>query len=376
MEHEKNTEEQEIDLVQIIQKLWRNRKLLLIITGIFAAMGIMVAISAPNVYTASCSMVPQTSQKGSGGNLGGLAAMAGINLGNFSSADVISPTIYPKILLNVNFQKELIYSKFHFKNSRQPITLYDYFTDKRNTKFNLVGSIRKYTIGLPRLIIGAFREKTGETPQIQSDSSAVQQLMGKERQVVNIVKSRVLLSVNIKEGFISLSASMPEPIAAAELAQKAQELLQKYITKFKIEKVSHNLEFVERSYDEARKNFEAKQIELASFRDANKSFSSAVAKTQEEKLTSEYNLLLSVYTELAKQKEQAKISVTETTPVFAVIVPVVVPSDNSKTSMVTILFVFSLLGFILGAGIILVLPFIEENFIPNIRKYKFIPKIL
>lgn len=152
--------------------------------------------------------------------------------------------------------------------------------------------------------------------------------------------------------------------------------MQKYITEFKIEKVRSNLEFVEKSYDEARVNFENKQSELARFRDANKNLSSAIARTQEEKLTSEYNLLLGIYTEIAKQKEQAKIAVTETTPILTIIEPVVIPNEKSKPSRAIMLFIYTFLGLIIGAGIVLSVPYLEENFIPNINKYRFIPNIV
>lgn len=369
-----NRAEDEIDLVEIIQKLWRNRRFILKITAVFAVLGFIIAISTPNVYTASCTMVPQTGQKTPGGSLGGLAAMAGINLGSMSSGEVLSPTVYPKIMDNVNFQKELIYSKFHFNGVEEPISLYEYYTDKKYQKFSVIGAIKKYTIGLPGVIIRAIKGKPAETKQ--SDTSSLQSLTIKEKNIANLLNSSLTLSVNSKDGYISISSNMSEPLLAAELAQRGQELLQKYITEFKIEKVASNLEFVERNYEEGKRNFELKHAELARYRDANKSFSSAVAKTHEEKLTSEYNLLLGIYTELAKQKEQAKIAVTETTPILTIIEPVVVPNEKSKPSRAMMLFIYTFLGLIIGAGVVFTLPYLEENFIPNIKKYRFIPKIV
>jgi len=38
---------------------------------------------------------------------------------------------------------------------------------------------------------------------------------------------------------------------------------------------------------------------------------------------------LGIYTEIAKQKEQAKIAVTETTPILTIIEPVKIPTVNS-----------------------------------------------
>lgn len=365
-----NPAEDEIDIVEIIQKIWRNRKFILKVTAVFATLGFFVAILTPNVYTASCTMVPQTGQKSPAGSLGGLAAMAGINLGSMSSGEVLSPTVYPKIMDNVNFQKELIYSKFHFKGIEKPISLYDYYTDKKYQKFSIIGTLKKYTIDLPGVIIGAIKGKQKNI--VQSDTLFIQSLTSKEKGVVKIVSANLSLNVNNKDGFVSISANMPEPLLAAELTQRGLELLQKYITEFKIEKVASNLEFVEKSYKEGKINFESKQTELARFRDANKSFSSALAKTQEEKLTSEYNLLLSIYSELAKQKEQAKIAVTETTPILTIIEPVVVPIEKSKPSRIMMLIISSFFGLIIGTGIVFVVPFLEERIIPNINKYIFI----
>jgi len=368
-----NTED-EIDIAEIVRKLWRNRKFIFKVTIAFAVLGFIVAISTPNVYTASCTMVPQTGEKKAGGSLSGLAAMAGINLGSLSSGEVLSPTVYPKIMTNINFQKELIYSKYHFKGVEQPLTLYDYYTNEKYQQFSLIGTIKKYTIGLSGVIIGAIKGKPAGTDQ--SDSSTIKSLTIEEEEVLKIVSENLSMVVNDLEGYISITVNMPEPLLAAELAQRGQVLLQKYITEFKVEKVAQNLEFVERNYEEGKRNFESKQAELARFRDANKSFSSAVAKTQEEKLTSEYNLLLGIYTELANQKEQAKIAVTETTPVLTIIEPVVVPNEKSKPSRAMMLFIYTFLGLIIGAGIVFTVPYLEENFIPNIKKYRFIPKIV
>jgi hypothetical protein len=234
-------------------------------------------------------------------------------------------------------------------------------------------------IGLPSVIIGAVKNKIGavesnKSGNTHSDSTSIQSFTAGEKQLSNIIIGNLSL-INNKDGSIILTSNMPEPLVAAELVQKGVELLQKYITKFKIEKVTSNLEFVERSYEEAKRNFEAKQEELARFRDSNKSFTSAVAKTQEEKLMSEYTLLLGIYTELAKQKEQAKIAVTETTPILTVIEPVVVPIQRSKPQRTIQVFIYTFLGFIVGVGIVFFVTYLETNFIPDIKKYRFVPKI-
>ena len=59
-------EEDTIDLIEILQKLWVKRKLILIVTGAAMVLGLFVALLTPNQYTASCTLVPQTGERRTG----------------------------------------------------------------------------------------------------------------------------------------------------------------------------------------------------------------------------------------------------------------------------------------------------------------------
>ena len=338
-------QEEEIDLVEVVRKLWKNRKLILKITVVFMVLGVLVALFSPKEYTAGCTMVPQSGDKKVGGNLSGLASMVGINLGGASGGEVLSPTIYPKIVASIPFKKDLMATPLKFEEYDQPITLLDYYTKDEYQKFSLGGTIAKYTIGLPGVIINAIRGE--DTTMISAgQGSAIQSLSKDEKKMSEMLNDMISLNVNDKDGYVQLSASLGEPLAVAQLAERAQELLQTYIT----------------DYDAAKKRYEKMQDSLARFRDANKSFSSAVAKTQEEALTNEYNLAYSVYSELAKQMEQAKIAVNETTPILTIVEPVVVPIERSKPKRGLICVLFTFLGGFAGVGMVLALPFVANIF--------------
>ncbi len=45
-----------------------------------------------------------------------------------------------------------------------------------------------------------------------------------------MLNDMISLNVNDKDGYVQLSASLGEPLAVAQLAERAQELLQTYIT--------------------------------------------------------------------------------------------------------------------------------------------------
>jgi uncharacterized protein involved in exopolysaccharide biosynthesis len=258
--------------------------------------------------------------------------------------------MYPIILRNVNFQKQLIYSEYNIKKSAIPVTYYDYASNKKYHQFNIRNTIKKYSTGLPTLVLKSLFPNNSLLENVQSiESKAIKNITYSENLIIKALLENLRVNVNERGGYVTISFTCFEPKLCAEIVLRTQTLLQEFLTEFKLEKVRSNLVFVENSFNEAKQNFETKQAELAKFRDANKSLTTAMARTQEEKLTSEYNLLLSVYTELAKQKEQAKIAVTETTPILTIIEPVKIPVDKSgpKRSLILIGFVFT--GFLIGS---------------------------
>lgn len=356
-----NSAEQEIDLIEIVRKLWCKRKFIIKVTIVFAILGVLVALFSAKIYTAQCTIVPQTGGKSTGGSLGGLAAMAGINLGGMESGELLSPKIYSKILNSVPFQKDLMQIRVRFQEFDEPVRLIDYYTDEKYQKFSLFGTIKKYTIGLPGVIMGALKEEEDLQASLKIDSmSNIETLTKEEYACIKAMSGVYALDLNEKEGYFTLSVNMSEPLAAAQLASGMQVLLQKYVTTFKIEKVKNNLEFVESSYRNAKEEFEDKQQELATYRDANQNVTMRIANITEERLKTQSDLLFNVYSELAKQREQAKIQVKETTPIFTVVDPITVPKERSKPKRGMICIAFTFLGIFMGVGLALVLPFLAQ----------------
>ena len=343
----------EIDLIALAKTFWSGKRTVLISILICGVLGFFIAISASKEFVASTIMVPSGSDAGSKlGGLGGLAAMAGINIGSSTSSE-LSPTVYPQIISSLPFQMELMKTPLNFQEFSQPVILFDYYT--RIQKPNL---LLKYTIGLPGVIIGLpgviLSAIKGKQPEklITSEENQPFELSDKQRDVRQILFGLISLDVNAKDGLLTLSAKMPEARAAAQLGQRAQELLQQYIVEFKIKKAKANLDFIQQRYDETSKKYEAAQQQLASFSDRNKNVSLATVKTEETRLNSQYNLIYSIYSELAKQLEQAKIQVKQDTPVFTIIEPISVPTKKSKPNRPMILFIWLFLGGVIGTGIV------------------------
>ncbi len=346
--------ETEIDFINLARTFWEGRIVIvkLILLGIIV--GFFVAILTPNQFTASSTMVPQISDPKSklaglsGGlsGLSGLAAMAGVNLSTTTGSD-LSPKTYSSIISSVPFQLELMKTPLNFEKLDSQVTLYDYYT-----KIKFGNPFVKYTVGLPSLIIKAIKGEK-KTKFNTSKENPLYLLTEKQIEVQKIIEKQVGIFVNDKDAQVSLSCSLPEAYAAAQLTQNAQQLLQRYITEFKIEKAKIDQEFIQQRYDEAKKNYQSAQQELASFRDRNKFMSTAVAKSEEERLYGEYTLVTGVYSELAKKLEQAKITVKEETPVFTIIKPVSVPIEKSTPNRPLILAISAFIGLIAGTVLVL-----------------------
>jgi len=354
-----NKEIEEIDFIGfigLIKQVWEKRVLIIKVTSVFILIGVIIAIICPKEYTTEINIVPQVTDNKPkiGGSLAGSAAMVVLNLGDMSGTDVLSPLIYPKILGSAPFQKDLMYKKIKFEGIAEPITLYDYYSNDKYKKSSFGGIIFKYTIGLPQLILKSIKRKSSS----DTDNLEIHflKLTSEEKIIADLISEKVQISIDEKIGVISITATMPEALASAQTAQNTMELLQKYITRFKIDKVQSNLDYIEERYFEAQSSYKTKQKELAYFMDANQNILTATAKTQQEMLNNEYTLLFTVYTDLAKQYEQAKIKVKETTPILTIIEPAVIPNERSKPKRSLIVLIFGFIGISVAIGFIFLIP--------------------
>jgi len=344
-----NTEER-IDLVEMLKTGWDQRRVIIICTTIFGILSIALALMSPKEYAVVTKLVPNTSD-GSGvssSGLGGLASLAGINLGGAaSSGGEIPLNLYPEIVKSVPFKLDLLNMKVNSKRSIKPLTVREYkmnYSDK-----NILTLLKRYTIGLP----GIIKRGLGDEPVVAIDvsdsgQSEILSISYIEMKMLQSLSGQLELEVNEREGIIIITSRMPEPLMAAQLAQKAQMLLQEKVTEFRIQKAKQELEFTENLHFEKESSFRSKQAELASFRDQNQNITSSVARNEQERLESEYDLALSIFNEFAKQLESARIKVKKSIPSFSILEPVIIPIEPTKPKRKIMVLIGIFVGFIFG----------------------------
>ena len=362
MDNEKNTvpvetEESGIDIIAIIRQLWDGRKTVFITLGIFIALGLVAAITMKRTYTVQTVMVPQLNSR-QNNSLGSLAALMGIDLGVQASTADLSPLVYPEIVNSVPYRLELMHTPLHYTKVDHPISMFDYAMGGYD-KPSIISYVLRYTIGLPGLIINSLR---GPQPEIEynvestgEDGEPVQRpiiVTVAEQQMLDVFGRVVALDVNKKEGFITLIVHGSEPIQTAELAMKAQQLLQDELTRHRIEKSESELKYVQERFAEIKKENDYYQDQLAIINDRSQGLATTRDRIERDRVQAKYNVSNAIYNELAKQLEQAKMQVKKDTPTYAIIQPVTIPMKPSNSRAKTLI-VWTFFGGIVGCGIVL-----------------------
>ena len=351
----------EIDIAEVLKRLWVKRSFITKLTILFLLIGLFIAMFSPVQYTSTCTVVPQSSNKSGVGSLGGVAAIMGVNLGTtMMSEGTLSPVMYPEIIKSVPFTREIMQTEVIVEKSNgQPITLYDYYADKQYRSFNLLNQIKRYTLGLPGVIIGAFRSdkeiEVVETP-INADSATIFNLSREENRVYNAIQGAIQINLNSKDGYVTLGYTFPEAKVAAQITDKIYRTLEAYVSQFKSEKLNDNLQFIDQSYETARVDFLEAQKRLTSFQDANRGLSTASSRSMETSLSNEYDIAFTLYRELATQREQAKIAVKENQTILTLVNPPVVPLKKSEPKRSIIMIEFLLSGLVIAVGWVLIAP--------------------
>lgn len=362
-----NQEEQGIDFLALAKKIWDGRKTVLKCLAVFFVLGLISAFTMNRVYTVNSVMVPQIASKSSS-SLSSLASLAGFDLGTSNmSGSELSPLVYPQVVNSIPFRLELMYTPLHFEKADTAVNMITYA--KEYNKPSVFSYIKKYTIGLPGVIIGLFKKKEPVTESplrdlTKTDNSRPLVLSKDEEKMLPVIAASVNLSVDKKEGLINLSVTGSEPLQTAELALKAQQLLQEEVTRFRTQKAQEQLDYVQARYDEIKAETERYQTALASVTDRSQGMLTTRSRIEKDRLQTKFTISSSIYQEMAKQLEQAKMQVKKDTPNFTIIQPVTVPTKPSN-SRAKSLFGWIFFGLAVGCGIVLAkdyLPKFKEKF--------------
>ena len=346
MTSQNNIEQDEIDLVALLAQIWQAKRLIILSTICFMIIGLMVALFSKVTFKSETTFVPQTNEKGGvNSSLSGLAAIAGINLGSADISNQIPPSLYPTILESTSFIKEFLNTTVNFNGDK--ILIKDYLS--LNSSPGIISGLIK---GIKAVFPSSEKSDKLDENFIFLDDLEYGLSKGLSKQLI--------VSINEKEGFVSLSMIDTDPVMAAVLNRTAFSLLQSTVINFKIENAKKLFDFVSEQYSEKQIEFEAIQKELALFQDRNKNISTAVFDSERQRLQTKYDLSYALYQELAKQKAQAELQLSKDTPIFSIIKPITPPKEKDAPKRALILVIYSFLGVVLSTGYVLIRKPVKE----------------
>ena len=333
-------EEQEIDLIELAQKVWASRKLVFKACGIAALVGLVVAFSIPKEYSTSVTLAPESGGKSGGGSMGALAAMAGINLGTSSGEDALSPELYPDIVSSTPFLIELFDVKVKDQKAKVDTALYAYLKEEQRSPW------WSAIFSAPFKVLGWTLSLFKDEPEEGDAKLDPFRLTKDESAIADALSKRISVSVDKKTGVTTLSVTMQDPLISASLTDTVMHCLQNYITDYRTNKARHDLAFTEKLYGEAKASYESAQKKYANFVDANQNIILLSYRAEQERLQNEMNLAYQVYTQVSQQLQMARAKVQEITPVYTVVQPATVPLKPAKPNKLMIL-----IGFMFLAGV-------------------------
>ncbi len=319
----------EIDLIDLLKKLYKSRKLIIYISIIFSIIGFAIAFLSPIKYNSTTVFISQNQDSGSS-QLSGVASLVGINLGSNSFGGEIPPTMYPQIIESVKFKRLLLNKIIDDKNN---LTLENFIREQSSIKKDAEKNISELGI------------------------------TSNEDKYFRIINDILNVSVNQKDGFISITSKMSIAEYSAKVAKFSREILQNIIIENKIETARQNLIFSESQLIEKKKEFDDIYSKLAFFSDSNLNSVNSFVLNEKNKLESEFQIISAVVEEISKQVEQAKLQLKKDTPVFSTIQEAVIPIDRSSPKRTQLVIIFGFIGFILSSIFVLISESLKNIFL-------------
>jgi uncharacterized protein involved in exopolysaccharide biosynthesis len=132
-------------------------------------------------------------------------------------------------------------------------------------------------------------------------------------------------SLKTQEVLISIEVTDQDPHVAAMMVDSVKEHFQEFVTAYKTQKARRDLEFTEKLYKDAKKDYERARRLYAEFLDSNQDILLESVRQKQTDLENEMQLLYNNYNAISTQLLAAKVRVQEVTPAFTTLEPATVP---------------------------------------------------
>lgn len=331
------TDEQEIDIMELISKLWKSRKMIIRWCIVGAVIGLVAGFSIPKTYKAGVTLAPETQQR-MGSGVSSIASMMGVSLDN--SVDAIDYEMYPDVVSSTPFLFKLIDLPVQTKDGEINTTLKEYLLEHQKAPWwSYVTSAPFKALGWAISLVKPEEEDLNEEAELD-----MYNLPKKERKVIKHLSENIIVTVDKKTGKTKMSYTAQDPLVVATVMNAVVDNLKDYMSEYRTSKVRQDEENLSIICEERKQDYYKAQQAYAKYMDANKSVIRQSAQAESQRLQQEMNLAYQVYSQVATQLEGARIKVQQAKPVFAILDPVTVPLKKAAPSKAKMLVIFTFLA--------------------------------
>ena len=343
-------EPDEIDLLGLAVVIARRKRTVVLVTAAMALLGLLIALSLPNTYTADAQLVRESA--GESGSLpGGLSALRslGVALGGESAG--LGVEAFPDLLqsreVGLAVLRDTVYAPAYGGRVQvQQVLL-------------TPTPLGRVMHGLMTPLRWMRSAPSARPPSAPSAGRSLQPeaLTEADQVALSILAGRLQVSTDLENGLMTVVASADDPYFAAALVDRAVFHLTKRVREIQTQKADQNLAFVDERLREAEAEMQQANAQLAAFEDQNRNIQSARLRVDRDRLQQDLSFKRQVYTELRTELTRAEIERQRSEPVITFVDRPVVPAFPSGPSRALLLIAFALLGFALSVGVALVSAF-------------------
>lgn len=318
----------------VIRAIWLARLRVAKRTVSFAVIGVITALLQPSEFRSEARIIPEMN---TGANdlfkrLSSMAGFSGVDFSDAEDLDAVRPDLYPNVLQSTPFILFLIDEPI---TGKAPLKTVGQFLSAGHMSWSW-----RQLLAFDRL------EDTKISPSRMIKGPV--HLSVQQQELAEEIGERVNAKLDTRSGVITITAQMPDARIAATVAQLALNYLTKYVTNYRTEKARQDLVFYDKQLADARQRYHKAQLAVFDYNDNHKAVVMQASTIDRHRMEAELIIAQSVYTELSRRFEQAKLNVQERTPIFNVLEPPNVPLKRVSPRRTLIVLVFSLVGLIMS----------------------------
>jgi uncharacterized protein involved in exopolysaccharide biosynthesis len=269
-----------IFLSRILKQLLRWKKQILIINAIVAALGIVfLLLFVDPYYESSIAILPEFGNNATTlSGLSNLASIAGVNLGEAAPTEIYQNLVTSEAVLN-----HVIYQKYQTKEFSRPVDLIEYFEIEPEESGDRISEERQKFLKLFEVLS----------------------------------ESRIETEIGKLTKILTVTVEMPESKLAADVANTICESLDNYLRTSRKSFASQQRFYIEKRIEQVKDSLAKAENKLKHFKEKNKIVEhSPNLFLEQSRLVRSVEIQQTVFVELTKQLEIAKIDEIKDTPVI------------------------------------------------------------